>query len=244
MTGQVSDPHAVEVRDLEVAYDATRALHDVTFGVQSGTMTAVVGPNGAGKSTLLKAILRLLPSRGDVRVLGADVERVRARVAYVPQRGDVDWTFPITVAGTALLGTYPRLGLLKRPRRRHREHALAMLDQVGMADLADRPIGELSGGQQQRVFLARALAQNAELVLLDEPFVGVDATSEALIVRILHALRASGTTILAVHHDLATAPEYFSHALLLNRTVIACGPTSSVLTPELLAQTYQAASRH
>ena len=231
---------ALTVANLSVSYDGTTALRDVTFEVAPGSMTAIVGPNGAGKSTLLKAILKLLPTEGGtVQALGHRIDDVRARIAYVPQRGDVDWTFPITVADTALLGTYPGLGLLRRPQRAHRERALRALERVGMADLAGRQIGELSGGQQQRVFLARALAQEAELILLDEPFVGVDATSEALIVAILHELREAGTTIVVVHHDLATAPDYFTHALLLNRTCIAYGTTTDVLTSELLARTYQ-----
>ncbi len=230
---------ALRVQGLTASYGAAPVLKDVTFAIPTGSMTAVVGPNGAGKSTLLKAVLRLLPSRGTVEVLGSEVSRVRRRIAYVPQRGDVDWTFPITVAGTALLGTYPGLGLFRRPRKADRQRAFEALEQVGMAELANRPIGELSGGQQQRVFLARALAQQADVILLDEPFVGVDATSEALIVEILRGLREQGTTIVVVHHDLATAPEYFTHALLLNRTAITFGPTAEVLTTELLAQTYQ-----
>lgn len=232
---------AIRVENLSVSYFTNVAVQDVSFTVPAGTMTAIVGPNGAGKSTLLKAVLRLVPiDAGQVVLLGQGVQRVRRRVAYVPQRGEVDWTFPITVADTVLLGTYPRLGLFRRPGRAERHLAHEVLEKVGMTEHANTQIGQLSGGQQQRVFIARALAQQAEIVLLDEPFMGLDRTSERLVVDILQELRDLGTTILGVHHDLSTVPAYFDRTLLLNRKLVAHGLTEDVLSTELLSQTYQA----
>ncbi|WP_024796963.1 metal ABC transporter ATP-binding protein [Tomitella biformata] len=230
----------VEVAGLQVSYSGAVAVRDASFEISAGTATAVIGPNGAGKSTLLKAMLGLVPwDSGLVRMLGLPVERARTRVAYVPQRGEVDWSFPITVADTVLLGTYPRLGLFRRPGRAERALAADALDQVGLTGVADRQIGQLSGGQQQRVFIARALAQQPEVVLLDEPFVGVDSVSEQVIVEILEDLRQTGATIVAVHHNLSTAADYFGHALLLNRAPVAHGPAAEVLTDELLNRTYR-----
>lgn len=237
-----TSPPALEIAGLTVTYPGTVAVHDVSFRVPGGAMAAMIGPNGAGKSTALRAMTGLLtPDHGTVRVLGRPMARMRRRVAYVPQRSEVDWTFPISTLDTALLGTYPSLGLLRRPRAKHRDLAREALAKVGMDSLADRQIGRLSGGQQQRVFLARALAQQADVILLDEPFAGIDATSEHLIVDVLHALRDAGTAILAVHHDLGTAQHYFDHALLLNRSLLAGGPVADVLVPETLAQAYAAA---
>ena len=231
---------AIQVENLRVSYFTDIAVRDVSFTVPTGTMTAIVGPNGAGKSTLLKALLRLVPiDTGEVLLLGQNVKRARRRVAYVPQRGEVDWTFPITVADTVLLGTYPRLGLFRRPGRAERRLAHEMLEKVGMAPHANTQVGQLSGGQQQRVFLARALAQQAEVVLLDEPFIGLDRTSERVVVDILQGLRDRGTTIVGVHHDLGTVSTYFERVLLLNREVIAHGPAQEVLSADLLSRTYQ-----
>lgn len=230
----------IDVRGISVSYYGVPAVTDASFTADAGTMTAIVGPNGAGKSTLLKAVLRLIePDAGSVRFFGKPIDEVRKRIAYVPQRGDVDWSFPIDALGTVLLGTYPRLGLFRRPGKKEKALALQSLEKVGMAKFADRQIGSLSGGQQQRVFLARALAQQADAIVLDEPFVGVDATSEQLIVQILHELRDAGATIMIVHHDLATAPAYYDHVLLLNKHVIAHGKVDEVLTAERLAQAYQ-----
>lgn len=240
----MTDHPAIQVENLCVSYAANTAVHDVSFTVPTGTMTAVVGPNGAGKSTLLKALLRLVPfDTGRVNLLGQSVRRVRRSVAYVPQRGEVDWSFPITVADTVLLGTYPRLGLFRRPGRAERSLARQALEKVGMVEHASTQIGRLSGGQQQRVFIARALAQQAELILLDEPFMGLDRTSEHLIVDLLHRLRDRGTTVVGVHHDLNTAPTYFERALLLNRELIAYGPTEEALSTELLSRTYRGFAR-
>ncbi len=230
---------AVTVRDLRVAYAETIAVDETSFDVPTGSMTAIVGPNGAGKSTLFQAIMGLLnPQRGTVRVLGEPVSQVRRRVAYVPQRGDVDWSFPIDVAGVVLQGTYPGLGLVRRPGSAERSSARRALERVGLGELAGRQVGRLSGGQQQRVFLARALAQDAELILLDEPFAGVDQASEAQIVKILQELRDTGTTILAVHHDLATLKDYFEYAVLIDTQLLAVGPVAEVSAPEVLARAY------
>ncbi len=236
---------AIEVRNLSISYFGTSAVTDVSFRAAPGTMTAIVGPNGAGKSTLLKGILKLIePDAGDVTIFGRPVGAVRRQIAYVPQRGDVDWNFPINALDTALLGTYPRLGVFRRPGKHERAIARDSLDKVGMSEYALQQIGALSGGQQQRVFLARALAQQADIILLDEPFVGVDATSERLIVQILHELRDAGASILVVHHDLVTATDYYDHALLLNRRLLAHGPVDEVLTPDRLAEAYQPITAH
>jgi manganese/zinc/iron transport system ATP- binding protein len=202
-------------------------------------MSAVVGPNGAGKSTLLKAALGVIPRvSGEVTVFGAPVERARGRIAYVPQRASVDWDFPATVEDVVLMGLYRRLGLLGRITGRHRAEARDCLARVGMADFADRQIGRLSGGQQQRVFLARALAQGAELYLLDEPFAGVDAATERAIIDVLKALRAEGRSVVCVHHDLATVRSYFDHVFLINVRRIAEGPVAETFTADALSRTY------
>lgn len=233
---------ALDVEGLTVSYYGTLAVDDISFQVSHRAMTAMIGPNGAGKSTALKAIIGLLtPDHGTVRVLGQPVARIRKHIAYVPQRGEVDWTFPISALETVLLGTYPGLGLLRRPRAKQRAIAREALAKVGMDTVADRQIGRLSGGQQQRVFIARALAQHAEVILLDEPFAGVDRASEHLIVDVLHELRDAGTTILAIHHDLGSVQRYFDHAVLLNRSLLATGTVDEVLAPDMLAQAYEAA---
>lgn len=229
----------LSIRGLTVSYGGAPVIFSVDLTLTPGAMTAIVGPNGAGKSTLLKAALGMLkPLAGQVGVLGQPVSEMRDRIAYVPQRASVDWDFPTRAIDVVLMGLYPRLGLLGRLRRSHKAEALACLDRVGMQDFAERQIGQLSGGQQQRVFLARALAQNADIFLLDEPFAGVDAATEKAIIDVLKSLRDEGRTILAVHHDLATVPDYFDEVFLLNRTVIAHGPVAQVFTTDNLAQTY------
>ena len=236
---------ALALRGLTVAYAEGRVLESVDVRFAAGAMTAIVGPNGAGKSTLLKASLDLIPrSAGDVQVFGAPFATMRARVAYVPQRAAVDWDFPARAIDVVLMGLYRETGALGRltlPLRRRAAEALA---RVGMADFAKRQIGALSGGQQQRVFLARALAQGADLYLLDEPFAGVDAATEAAIVAVLHGLRAEGKTIIAVHHDLATVPAYFDRVVMLNRRVMAEGLVAQAFTTDTLAETYGIAVPH
>ena len=234
-------PFALDIEDLSVAYRETPVLWDVDLRVSQGVLMAVVGPNGAGKSTLLKAVLGLVPkAAGVVKVFGEPYEDIRRRVAYVPQRTSVDWTFPATVRDVVTMGTYGRLGWLRRPGTQERTEVDAALDQVGMTAFADRQIGQLSGGQQQRAFLARALVQHADLVFMDEPFQGVDATTERAIVTLLQRLREEGRTVLVVHHDLQTVRDYFDHVLLLNVRVIGAGPVDEVFTDENLRRTYGA----
>ena len=230
---------ALEVEDLTVAYGDRPALWDVDLTVHSGTLMAIVGPNGAGKTTLIRAVLGLLkPAAGTVRVFGRPYEEQRRLVAYVPQRGSVDWDFPTDVLDVVTMGRYGALGWLRRPGRRERAAAEAALEQVGLSHLARRQIGQLSGGQQQRVFLARALVQDAQVYLMDEPFQGVDATRERAIVALLQQLRSQGRTVVAVHHDLQTVPEYFDAVTLLNVRRVASGPVDRVFTDENLRATY------
>ncbi|TNF64077.1 MAG: metal ABC transporter ATP-binding protein [Rhodobacteraceae bacterium] len=227
------------IRGLTVSYGEKPAIFSVDMTLRAGAMTAIVGPNGAGKSTLMKAALGIVtPLSGQIRVFGAPVEAQRHRIAYVPQRASVDWDFPTRVIDVVLMGMYGRLGLLGRVRAHHRDQARACLARVGMTDFADRQIGQLSGGQQQRVFLARALAQDADLYLLDEPFAGVDAATEKAIIGVLKSLRDEGKTVLVVHHDLATVPEYFDDVLLINTRRIAEGPVARVFTRDILQATY------
>ena len=230
---------ALEVTDLTVAYQEKPVLWDVDLDVPSGILMAIVGPNGAGKTTLIKTILNLLqPAAGQVLIYGKPYVEQRRLVGYVPQRGSVDWDFPTSVLDVVMMGRYGALGWFKRPS--HHEHNLAQeaLDKVGMSAFADRQISQLSGGQQQRVFLARALVQDAQIYFMDEPFQGVDATTERAIVTLLQDLRAAGKTVIAVHHDLQTVPEYFDWVTLLNVRRIASGLVTQVFTEDNLRLTY------
>ncbi len=230
---------AVQVADLTVAYQEKPVLWDVDLDVPQGVLMAIVGPNGAGKTTMLKAILGLLtPAAGHVSIFGKPYQQQRGLVGYVPQRGSVDWDFPTSVLDVVMMGNYGKLGWLRRPGAADRKAALSALEKVGMADYADRQISQLSGGQQQRTFLARALMQDAQVYFMDEPFQGVDATTERAIVDLLKELRAQGKTVLAVHHDLQTVPEYFDWVLLLNVRRIASGPVNEVFTDENLRSAY------
>ena len=232
-----SVPPAIEVHDLTVAYGTQPALWDVDVDVPAEKLCAIIGPNGAGKSTLIKAMLGLVkPLTGWVQIFGAPFAKRRSWVGYVPQRSSVDWDFPTTALDVVTMGLYGRLGWLRRPRRRHREEALACLDKVGIADLAGRQIRQLSGGQQQRVFLARALAQDARIYLMDEPFAGVDAATERAVMELLGTLRDQGKTVVAVHHDLQTVPRYFEHVTLLNMRLVAAGPVETTFTEKNLQQ--------
>ncbi len=232
-------PPPVEIRDLTVAYHARPVLWDVDLTVAEGRLTAIVGPNGAGKSTLIKSALGLVPAAaGWVKIFGAPFAERRRLVAYVPQRGTVDWDFPTNALDVVMMGRYSALGWIRRPGKREREVALECLRQVGMADYAGRQISQLSGGQQQRVFLARALAQDARLYFMDEPFAGVDATTERAIVELLRGLRAEGKTVVAVHHDLQTVDDYFDDVALLNVRLVAAGPVAAVFTHDNLHATY------
>jgi len=231
--------NAIDVTDLTVAYRDVPVLWDVDLEVPEGVLLAIVGPNGAGKTTLIKAMLGLVDAAaGQTLIYGEPYERQRRLVAYVPQRGSVDWDFPTSVLDVVMMGLYGRLGWFRRPGRAERQAALGALGKVGMADFAGRQISQLSGGQQQRVFLARALVQDAQVYVMDEPFQGVDATTERAIVTLLQELRRAGKTLVVVHHDLQTVPEYFDWVLLLNVRRIAAGPVAEVFTEENLRLTY------
>lgn len=230
---------ALETHDLTVTYHKRPVLYGIDVAVPEGSLVGVVGPNGAGKSTLIKSIMGVVPSSGGwVKVFGKPLKENLHRVGYVPQRESVDWDFPVTVMDVALMGTYGRLGLFRRPGKDEKRRANEALEKVGMLPYANRQIGNLSGGQQQRVFLARALAQDSDLYLMDEPFAGVDAATEAAIVALLHDMRERGKTVLVVHHDLQTADEYFDRLLLLNMRLVAFGEVKDVFTSELLQKTY------
>jgi len=227
------------VSGLTVSYHRQPAVWNVDFVAPPGQRTAIIGPNGAGKSTFLKAALGLIPRlAGEVRVFGQPVERQRRRIAYVPQRESVDWDFPASALDVVAMGLYPRIGWFRPVTHRHRDRARACLDQIGLADFADRQIGQLSGGQQQRVFLARALAQEADLYVMDEPFTGVDATTERAIADLMCRLRDSGRSVICVHHALETVGAYFDHALILNVRKIAAGPVADTVTEAHLATAY------
>lgn len=231
---------AISIQNLYVSYHGNEAVRNVSLGVDPGNLVGIIGPNGAGKSTFLKAMLGLIPrDKGEVEILGKTVKEVRKQIAYVPQRNDIDWDFPITVIDAVLLGTYPRLKLFRRPGKKERQWAIECLGRVGMEDYKHRQIGELSGGQQQRVFLARALAQQAEVFFLDEPFVGVDVSSEETIVKILKELCWQGKTVIVVHHDLSKANDYFHQLILLNKELIGFGAVSDVFQTEIIERAYQ-----
>jgi len=232
-------PTAVEVHDLTIAYHRRPVLWDVDVSIPSGRLVAIVGPNGAGKSTLLKAVLGLVPmASGYVRIFDRELKDARSLVAYVPQRESVDWDFPVNALDVVTMGRYGRLGWLRRPGREDRDAAMAALEKVGMGAFASRQISQLSGGQQQRVFIARALVQEAPLSMMDEPFAGVDAATEQAIVELLRSLRDQGRTVVAVHHDLQTVPDYFDHVVMLNMRLVAAGPVGEVFTHANLQKTY------
>jgi manganese/zinc/iron transport system ATP- binding protein len=229
----------IEVHNLTVAYGRRPVLWDIDFTAPEGKLVALVGPNGAGKSTLIKAIMGLLPlSSGWVQVYGKPVGEQRGLLAYVPQRESVDWDFPTDALDVVLMGRFGKLRLFQRPGREDRRLALECLEKVGMAAFARRQISQLSGGQQQRVFIARALAQDAQIYLMDEPFAGVDAATEGAIITLLRDMKAKGKTVLVVHHDLQTVPEYFDWTMLLNLRLVAFGPTEEIFTAEKLHETY------
>jgi manganese/zinc/iron transport system ATP- binding protein len=230
---------ALEIHDMTVAYHRRPVLWDVDLAVPEGKLVGIVGPNGAGKTTLIKAALGLVPlASGKVEIYGKPYDEQRHLVGYVPQRESVDWDFPVTVRDVVLMGTYGRLGWFRRPGRKERETADKCLDQVGMRSFAHRQIRQLSGGQQQRVFLARALAEEAKVYFLDEPFAGVDAATEQAIVTLMQELRSAGRTVFVVHHDLQTVREYFDYVILLNMRLVACGPVDTTFTNENLQKTY------
>ncbi|WP_142128388.1 metal ABC transporter ATP-binding protein [Bacillus sp. SLBN-3] len=230
---------SIKVDGLTVAYHRKPVLSDVTFELPKGVIIGILGPNGAGKTTLMKAILGLVQSStGEVSVLGEPYSSKSNKVGYVPQRGTVDWDFPTDALDVVRMGRYRHTGWFRLPSKKDTVMALDCLKQVGMEEFAGRQISQLSGGQQQRVFLARALAQDTEVYFMDEPFAGVDAATEKSIIALLTELKEQGKTVLVVHHDLQTVTDYFDWTLLLNRRVIACGPTEEIFTTENLRSTY------
>ena len=234
---------AVEVEDMTVAYTTKPVLWDVDMKVPIGSLAAIVGPNGAGKSTLLKAMLGLLTViSGSVKFyidhhLAMDKKDYK-KIAYVPQSGSVDWDFPTTVLDVVLMGCYGHLGWFKRPSKKDKELTLSMIEKMGMSDYVNRQIRQLSGGQQQRVFLARALVQEADIYLMDEPFKGVDKTTEHAIISLLQEMKARGKTVIVVHHDLNTVPQYFDWVTMVNKQTVAYGPVADTFTEEAIERTY------
>ncbi len=238
MITQVNNP-ILEVHNLTVAYNKKPALWNVDFSIPKGKLVGIIGPNGAGKSTLIKSIMGLIPlSSGYAKLFGENLDSVRGQVSYVPQRESVDWDFPASALDVVLMGCYRRRGLFRWMTKADKALAMDCLQQVKMEAFANRQIAQLSGGQQQRVFLARSLAQQAELYFMDEPFAGIDATTERAILDLLLEMRDDGKTILVVHHDLQSAQEYFDWIILLNTRLVASGPKLEVFTPKLLQETY------
>lgn len=238
-TNLIMQTDALRVHNLTVAYHNKPVLWQVSATIKSGVMLAIVGPNGAGKTTLLKTMLGLIaPVAGTVSFFDGTYAQHRTRIAYVPQRTSVDWDFPATVFDIVLMGRYGHIGWFKRPAQSDYDAAIHALEQVGMSAYAQHTINQLSGGQQQRVFLARALVQNADLYLMDEPFVGVDMATEQMLVQLLKKLRDAGKTIIIVHHDLQTLRDYFDWVWLINVRSIACGPLDEVVTQENMYTTY------
>lgn len=231
----------ISIKGLSVSYDKKRVLTNIYLDIHAGNVYGVIGPNGAGKSTLFKAILGLLePDSGEILINGAPIQKQRKQVVYVPQKDDVDWQFPATVMDVVMMGRYPHKGVFQKLDKEDKQLAIKALEDVGILSLQDRQIGELSGGQQQRVFLARALCQEAEIFLLDEPFVGVDVTTEERIIEILRNLAEKGKTLLVVHHDLSSVQTYFDKVIMLNQRLVAVGDTDSTFTDENIAKAYGA----
>lgn len=225
--------NAIEIKNLTVAYGENIALEDLNLNIEVGSLMALVGPNGAGKSTLIKTILKFL------KQITGEIKINAKTLAYVPQRNSVDWDFPTTLFDVVEMGCYGRVGLFKRVSKEEKQKVLKAIEQVGMLEFKDRQISELSGGQQQRAFIARALVQEADIYLMDEPFQGVDSTTEKSIVKILKQLKAEGKTIIVVHHDLQTVPTYFESVALINKAVIVSGKVSEVFTQENIDVTYR-----
>jgi manganese/iron transport system ATP-binding protein/manganese/zinc/iron transport system ATP- binding protein len=239
-SGRESQTPAIKVDHITVSYGPAPALLDVSFEVPSGTLVGIIGPNGSGKSTLIKTILGFKrPDVGTVQLFGESVDDSRGRVAYVPQHGSVDWEFPITVREVALMGRYGHIPWWRDPTAEDKRIADEALEMVRMSEFKNRQIGQLSGGQRQRVFMARAMAQGADILLLDEPFSGVDAATERAILDVLQQTKESGRTLMVVHHDLATAAEYFDRLLLVKQRLYAYGTPEQVLQPDLLSAVYE-----
>lgn len=234
-----ADNPALEVHDLTVSYQNKPVLWAIDFSIPKGSLAGIIGPNGAGKSTLIKAIMGLIDTAsGYTKVFDQTIDDNRLKISYVPQRESVDWDFPASVLDIVMMGRYGKLGLFKRPQKADKEAAMEALQDVGMQSYFNRQIAQLSGGQQQRVFLARALAQDADLYLMDEPFAGVDVATEKAIISLLQKMRDNGKTVIVVHHDLQSAQNYFDWIVLLNQRLIASGPIKKVFNSELLQETY------
>lgn len=231
---------SLDIENLNVSYGDNKVLQNINLSINTGRLVGIIGPNGAGKSTLIKAILGLIAiDSGTIQFCRESLNKVRKKIAYKPQSSQIDWDFPITVKDTVLLGTYPQLGLFKSPGKKERKRVVKALKKVGMKNYAEKQINELSGGQQQRVFLARALAQKAECFFLDEPFVGIDAASEKIMVNTLKKLRNRGKTIFVVHHDLMKVKNYFDDIILLNKKLIAAGSVKDVFKPKIMEKAYK-----
>ena len=240
MNQNISDDIIIKIEDLTIAYEDKPVLWDVELEIKKGVLMAIVGPNGAGKSTLIKAMLDLIkPVTGEVKFYGEKYSKVRDRIAYVPQRGSVDWDFPTTVFDVVEMGRYGNVGWLKKIRKVDKEKTKEAIHKVEMDEFLDRQISQLSGGQQQRVFLARALVQEAEIYFMDEPFQGVDSKTEKSIINILKKLRDEKKTVIVVHHDLQTVKDYFDYVTFINVSVIASGPVEEIFTPKNIEKTYK-----
>jgi manganese/zinc/iron transport system ATP- binding protein len=229
----------IDIQNLTVSYHRKPAIRSINLKLQENGIIGIIGPNGAGKSTLLKAILGLVPiEHGSVRVFGEPVDKIRKKISYVPQKEIIDWDFPVTVEDVVMMGRYAHLGPIERPSSRDRKIVDAAIAKTGMQEYTHQQIGSLSGGQQQRVFLARALAQESEILLLDEPFVGVDAATENAIIELMQTLNDDGKMVVVVNHDLGKVQQYFQYLIMINQGIIAYGPTREVFRPELLSRTY------
>lgn len=239
MEKAISIQPALEIHDLTVAFDRKPVLWNIDLTIPQGKLVGIIGPNGAGKSTLIKSVMGLLPlSSGFVKVFDQPLNDVRNQISYVPQRESVDWDFPASVMDVVLMGRYSKIGLFNRPRKADRDVAMDCLKKVGMEAFANRQISQLSGGQQQRTFLARALAQQANLYFMDEPFAGVDAATEKAIIDLLQEMTSSNKTVIVVHHDLQSVTQYFDWVIMLNTRLVASGPTKTTFTQENLQETY------
>src|SRR5688572_25372876 len=239
MEKEISIQPALEIHDLTVAFDRKPVLWNIDLTIPKGKLVGIIGPNGAGKSTLIKAVMGLLPlSSGYVKIFDQPIDEVRKRISYVPQRESVDWDFPASVLDVVLMGRYAKLGLFKRPRKADRDVAIDSLKKVGMESFVNRQISQLSGGQQQRTFLARALAQQADVYFMDEPFAGVDAATETAIINLLRTMTEAKKTVIVVHHDLQSVPQYFDWIVMLNTRLVAYGPTDKIFNQHNLQETY------
>jgi manganese/zinc/iron transport system ATP- binding protein len=235
----VAEDPVLEIHDLTITYSRKPVLWGIDLSLPKGKLIGIVGPNGAGKSTLIKACMGLIPlSSGYIKIFDQELAAVRPRISYVPQRETVDWDFPASVRDVVEMGRYSKRGLFRRLRKADREVAGNALEKVGMEGFAGRQISQLSGGQQQRVFLARALAQEADLYFMDEPFAGVDAATERAILQLLQDMSEAGKTVVVVHHDLQSVEKYFDWVVLLNMRLVGSGPVEEVFSPELLQETY------